>query len=429
MPRPVIGSFRHWLPIVIALAATPLAAQDLIVQDDAYGIPYGEVLLVEPVGVLENDTVDGEPASEMGGVAELVTDALYGLLSLAPDGGFTYDPGPGFEGLDSFVYRTVVGTVSAEATVLLSACEGGPDVFTCWKEAAFLAKAAELGLAGFSEGFEDDLAWGAARSPYTSPAVVSQGVRWTSNHTYDPAFNEISSGPGPARTGQWAIFDLDHGYATGNEVTCDVDDPPGHCLYHDGWTGTREPGLPPLHGVGGWITGTWGAKVGIRLDDAPPIGTEWVGGGHRFIGAIDARPAGFSRFSFREQDGKIGNAFYVFGDDFTMLVEASTDVSGDAPGETRARFAGAGPNPSNGNTTLRFTLDGHADVRLVVFDQRGRLVRELTAGTRGAGPHALSWDGRDMGGRSVAAGTYFGRLTVERDGQREVEVRKLAVTR
>jgi hypothetical protein len=34
----------------------------------------------------------------------------------------------------------------------------------------------------------------------------------------------------------------------------------------------------------------------------------------------------------------------------------------------------------------------------------------LAAGRFGAGNHALSWDGRDDGGRAVAAGVYWARL-------------------
>jgi hypothetical protein len=46
---------------------------------------------------------------------------------------------------DSFVYRAVFGGVSDQATVTLTACSGGPQIFTCWKESAFLAKAVALG--------------------------------------------------------------------------------------------------------------------------------------------------------------------------------------------------------------------------------------------------------------------------------------------
>ena len=42
------------------------------------------------------------------------------------------------------------------------------------------------------------------------------------------------------------------------------------------------------------------------------------GFGYQFIGIIDASAAGFTHFEFREVDGKIGQALFIFGDDFTF---------------------------------------------------------------------------------------------------------------
>ena len=38
----------------------------------------------------------------------------------------------------------------------------------------------------------------------------------------------------------------------------------------------------------------------------------------QFIGVIDASATGFTHFEFREVDGKIGQALFIFGDDFTL---------------------------------------------------------------------------------------------------------------
>jgi hypothetical protein len=270
----------------------------------------------------------------------------HGTLALSADGAFSYTPGASFDGSDAFVYRAVFGAVSDEATVTLSACAGGPQVFTCWKEAAFLAKAAALGHPSFSEGFEDDALWGLARSPITVPSVRSRGFEWRAND-FDlshvdppqpppPPPNEITTGSGPARTGQWGLFDLEHGYATGIPVQCDVDGPPLHCLYHDGFTIKREAGSSPLYGAGGYFTGTFGANVAIVLDGAwqnPIGGGKLSGGGHQFFGVIDAGPLGFTEVQFRETDGKVGQALFIFGDDFTLLAQPAVRVPAlDAPG-------------------------------------------------------------------------------------------------
>jgi len=315
---------RRVLGFTCALLVTcvfPAQAQVLIASDDVYGIPFGQTLVVDPFGVLANDLLDGENAGEGGATAQLVTDVLHGTLSLNTDGSFTYQIGPTFAGTDSFRYRAEFGAVTSEATVVLSGCSGGPDVFACWHETAFTDKAASLGYGSFQEGFEDDAAWGIARSPNTVPNVVSQGIRWQSNHPDPPASNDITTGSGPARTGQWAIFDLEHGYATGTAGQCDVNNPPATCLFHDGVTGVREPGYRPLHGVGGYFTGTFGANVAFILDgdELNPIAGGKLTGGHQFFGVIDARSAGFTRFECRELDGKVGQALFIFADDFTMI--------------------------------------------------------------------------------------------------------------
>jgi hypothetical protein len=73
------------------------------------------------------------------------------------------------------------------------------------------------------------------------------------------------------------------------------------------------------------------------------------------------------------------------------------------------------PNPFNPVTSIQYTVPGaegeKAQVRLAVFDLRGRLVRSLVEGLVEAGPHAIVWDGRDEEGEKVASGTYLYRLT------------------
>ena len=69
-------------------------------------------------------------------------------------------------------------------------------------------------------------------------------------------------------------------------------------------------------------------------------------------------------------------------------------------------------NPFSGSTGLSFSLGRSTDVRLEIFDARGRLVARLQDGELGAGPRILTWDGRDRQGREAPAGVYLyrGRL-------------------
>ncbi len=415
------------LPVVaiglFVLGASPAQSQVMIANDDSFSVQLHQQLVIDPPGILDNDLLDGESAPEFGAVAQLVTPAAHGTLVLNPNGSFTYSPDATFDGLDSFVYAAVKDSVSDQATVFLTACEGGPDVFSCWKEGAFMALAAEHGYYATVESFEGP-AWDIARSPVSQPSVTNLGIRWTSNFPDTPQFNPITTGSGPARTGNYGVFDPRHGFATGTVGTCDVDNPPETCLHHDGFSGEVVAGAQPLVGISGYLSGSHGANAAIVIDDT----VLYPGGvvvGYQFFGVIDTRPTGFTKFKFEEQDGKIGQSLFIFGDDFTLLTTAPI-VSAAPTAESRFFFAGAGPNPAGGATTWRFTLPAAAEVNLSVYDVRGRLVRQLSSGLREAGEHAVAWNGRDAGGRDVAAGTYFGKLKV--GGQRGSEqVRKIII--
>jgi hypothetical protein len=75
------------------------------------------------------------------------------------------------------------------------------------------------------------------------------------------------------------------------------------------------------------------------------------------------------------------------------------------------------PNPSGSGTALAFDLARAGDVQVQVHDAAGRVVRTLVRGSRlDAGPHTVSWDGRDDEGREVASGIYF--CSVRAEGER-----------
>jgi hypothetical protein len=90
-----------------------------------------------------------------------------------------------------------------------------------------------------------------------------------------------------------------------------------------------------------------------------------------------------------------------------------TDPTGVAMGPVAAGAPlRAWPNPANPRLTLTFTVPRTGPVVLDIVDPAGRLVRRLAAAGMPAGPHSLTWDGRDGRGRAVAAGTYLARLTL-----------------
>jgi flagellar hook assembly protein FlgD len=64
-------------------------------------------------------------------------------------------------------------------------------------------------------------------------------------------------------------------------------------------------------------------------------------------------------------------------------------------------------------TAVAYDLPRAGDVRIDVFDVRGRHVRTLVATSVPAGRYRVAWDGTDSRGRRVAAGAYLCRMRAE----------------
>lgn len=68
------------------------------------------------------------------------------------------------------------------------------------------------------------------------------------------------------------------------------------------------------------------------------------------------------------------------------------------------------PNPFNPSTTIAFQTAREGEAKLVVFNLKGQLVRELKTGHLPRGDHQVIWDGRDGSGKAVSSGMYLYRL-------------------
>jgi subtilisin family serine protease len=97
---------------VLALNEAPVGV------DDAYGTDEDSQLVVAAAGVLGNDTdADGDVLSVGGSDAASVEG---GVVSVAGDGSFTYDPPVDFNGSDTFTYTVSDGALTDTATVTVT---------------------------------------------------------------------------------------------------------------------------------------------------------------------------------------------------------------------------------------------------------------------------------------------------------------------
>ena len=68
------------------------------------------------------------------------------------------------------------------------------------------------------------------------------------------------------------------------------------------------------------------------------------------------------------------------------------------------------PNPTSSNMSMAVTLPEAGNVVVRVYDAFGKLVQTIFDGAATAGTLSASWNGTDVTGASVAAGTYVVRV-------------------
>ncbi len=92
----------------------------------------------------------------------------------------------------------------------------------------------------------------------------------------------------------------------------------------------------------------------------------------------------------------------VYGEDLTPVDEGPAPAA--VPQLTNR------PNPFNPRTILHFETSGPGEVRIDIFDLKGRRVRKLLHENLPTGVHQATWDGLDSQGRAVSSGQYLARL-------------------
>jgi hypothetical protein len=111
-----------------------------------------------------------------------------------------------------------------------------------------------------------------------------------------------------------------------------------------------------------------------------------------------------------EGDAATPGVFYVaFKDHGVWRTQVDGVVSVVEPASLTPALALVSNVAAGGRVTLRFQ-GARSDATLWISDAAGRRIADLRLGDRTSGE--VSWDGRDRGGRSVAAGVYFAVLEV-----------------
>jgi hypothetical protein len=117
---------------------------------------------------------------------------------------------------------------------------------------------------------------------------------------------------------------------------------------------------------------------------------------YTFIDSMASGPACYYRLQQIDLDGSI---------------TSSAEISIVLPLPLRTDLASVYPNPFNAFATITYHVDHPQQIRLIVYDLQGHLVRSLVNGTMSSGLHHLTWDGRNEQGVAVASGPYFIELS------------------
>lgn len=194
--------------------------------------------------------------------------------------------------------------------------------------------------------------------------------------------------------------------------------------YDYGWIEVRCAGDPAAawHVVADFTGGSGGCLV--QSFPIPSIAIAECADPETGYAKLDLRLRLTSDGGWSAEDGQYcGFGWWI--DELT--VGNAVTAIGDTPDAALpAVLLPASPNPFNPLTTVRFHIpSGARDVRLAVYDSRGRFVRSLADGPLAPGWLERTWDGRNAAGQTMASGVYYARLTV--DGV--VQIRKLALVK
>lgn len=218
-------------------------------------------------------------------------------------------------------------------------------------------------------------------------------------------------------------------YVTGNTIEVD---PPGledvdagrATLVTSAFSGLTAGTTHPVISFWYWFSNNAGDapdEDSLRIDISNDGGTSWVPVLHttksnnaweRLLLLVEkyVTPTANMKMRFSVEDAFNPSIVECAIDDWTLYGYGVLDA-GDPRPVAALELTAASPNPFEQATRLRYALPAAGRVEIEVFDLLGRRTRTLFSGPQAAGSHDVEWDGRDGGGRPVASGPYFVRLT------------------
>jgi C1A family cysteine protease len=136
------------------------------------------------------------------------------------------------------------------------------------------------------------------------------------------------------------------------------------------------------------------------------------------VGLTDFINTGYTkvwiRFHFVSDSSKI--MLGVLIDDVEIYPENPTYVVNEGTNEsipTKWKIFQNYPNPFNMTTRIEYSMPKAGDVKIVIYNIKGEVVRNLLEKYHNPGHHFIEWDGYDNKGLPVGTGIYFYHLEVK----------------
>jgi hypothetical protein len=157
-----------------------------VAVNDTFTASQDTALVITAPGVLGNDTdLDGDTLN-----AVLVVSPAHGTLTLNTDGSFTYTPGPGFSGSDTFAYQVSDATELsniATVTIDVAAANFAPIANAGADQTVRLGSLVKLDGTGSSDPDNDSLS-------YSWTQTGGPSVNLTGDNTAAPTFTPTVAG-------------------------------------------------------------------------------------------------------------------------------------------------------------------------------------------------------------------------------------------
>ncbi len=234
-------------------------------------------------------------------------------------------------------------------------------------------------------GYDDRTGWGLCKFVIPSQVFVTRVEFWTNDVTTDVDVY---------------IYDSFNGFDTSGLLASSLDNSFGEAGYHS----VALDSLPQIsagndiYAVVKFTNATYGYPIVADQTGSSETATTYISSSGGSGSWIDLDTLAGDDVAIRVRTSP------------TLVLGADDD---DPTTPYRWSLSHNYPNPFNPSTTILYSLATRSHVTITIYNVLGQQVNVIVDDVKSAGEYEASWDGADSGGRGVASGIYFYRLSAD----------------